>query len=255
MSRLALSALALPLALAASASTAQSSASSLKEPAAMAALDRMGAALAKKMEVNVHADVTAEDVLTSGQKLQYGGTVDIVARRPNQMRLSFKMGSAERILYFDGTTLTMSAPSLGFYASTAAPGTIGNMLKMAEEKYGLEVPLADLFMWSADPKLAAKVTSAISAGTEQIGGFNCEHYAARQDGVDWQIWIREGENALPCKLVITMTSDPAMPQFSSVYTWSDDPPPGAEAYAFVPPAGANPIVFGALKTNAASKGN
>jgi hypothetical protein len=52
-----------------------------------------------------------------------------------------------------------------------------------------------------------------------------------------------------------MTSDPAMPQYSAVYTWSDDPPPGDEAYSFVPPAGANPIVFGALKPTPASKGN
>lgn len=253
MSRFALISLALPLALAASAATAQNPAASDKEPAAMAALDRMGAALAKKMEVNVHTDITAEDVLMSGQKVQYGGTIDIVARRPNQLRLHLKMGPSERVLYFDGKTLTMSAPSLGFYASSAAPGTIKDMLEMAHDRFDLEIPLADLFMWSANPELAAKVTSAFAAGKEEIGGFSCEHYALRQEGVDWQIWIREGENALPCKLVITMTGDPAMPQFSGVYRWSDDPPPGPEAYAFIPPEGSSPITFGTLKT--ASKGN
>ena len=98
-----------------------------------------------------------------------------------------------------------------------------------------------------------ELTSAFPAGTEAIGGVNCDHYALRHKDVDWQIWIRQGENALPCKLVITMTHDPAMPQFSAVYRWSDDPPPGPEAFAFKPPAGANPITFGMVKT--AGKGN
>ncbi|HEU0309968.1 MAG TPA: DUF2092 domain-containing protein, partial [Sphingomicrobium sp.] len=213
MSRFALMSLCLPLALSASAATAQASPTA-KDPAAMAALDRMGAALAKKMEVNVHADITAEDVLESGQKVEYGGTVDIIARRPDKLKLTLAMGPSQRVLYYDGKTLTMSAPSLGYYASTAAPATIKEMLVMAQDRFGLEIPLADLFMWSADPTLAAKVTSAIALGTETIGGFACEHYAMRQQGVDWQIWLREGENALPCKLVIGMTGDPAIPEFS-----------------------------------------
>ena len=218
----------------------------------MSALDRMGATLAAKMNVNVHADITAEDVLMSGQKLQYGGTVDIIARRPNNLRLSLNMGKSRRELYYDGKTLTMDAPTLGLYASAAAPPTIREMLAMAQEKYDLEIPLADLFMWSSQPDFAAQVTSAFPAGTESIGGFTCDHYALRHKDVDWQIWIRQGQDALPCKLVITMTHDPAMPQFSAVYKWSDDPPPGPEAFAFKPPAGSSPITFGMVKT--ASKG-
>jgi hypothetical protein len=157
------------------------------------------------------------------------------------------------VLYYDGKTVTMDAPSLKMYASTSAPPTIREMLEMAQDQYGIEIPLADLFMWSARPDFAAKITSAISAGSEGVGGYTCDHYAMRQPGADWQIWIRQGENALPCKIVIAVTGDPAQPQFSAVYRWSDEPPPGAEAYSFKPPAGANPITFGRVKT--ASKGN
>jgi hypothetical protein len=254
MSRLAFFPLMIPLALAGGAVAAQSApASTDRDPAALAAMNRMSGALLKMMNVNVRADITAEDVLVSGQKLQYGGTMEIVARRPNMMRASLKLGPAERTLYYDGKTMTMSAPSLGVYASAAAPPTIKEMLDKAEDQYGLEIPLADLFKWSSDPTLAAKLTSAFPAGKETIGGFTCEHYAMRQKGVDWQIWIREGENALPCKLVIAMTGDPAQPQFSAVYSWSDAEPPGAEAYTFTPPAGSNPITFGTIKT--AAKGN
>ena len=94
----------------------------------MAALDRMAAALAKRTEVNVHADITAEDVLTTGQKLQYGGTVDTMARRPNNLRMSIKMGQTSRELYYDGKTVSVVVPSASLYASTPAPPTIREML-------------------------------------------------------------------------------------------------------------------------------
>ena len=67
----------IPLGLSAAPAVAQDA----RAPEALAALDRMGAALRSHQAVNVHSEVTVEDVLTSGQKLQYGGTVDIVGQR------------------------------------------------------------------------------------------------------------------------------------------------------------------------------
>ena len=244
MSRLnPLSILLVPLALSAAPAAGQAQ----RDPAALAALDRMGAALRAQQSVNVHSEVTAEDVLTSGQKLQYGGKVDIVARRPDRIRMTHKMGRSERVLYFDGKQLTVASPNLGYYATAQSPGTIRDMLTLAEDRYGLEVPLADLFAWGTDPAMAAKITSAISAGEETIGGQMCEHYAMRQQGLDWQVWMRKGDNALPCKLVLTKTSDPSMPQFSAVYSWSDQPPPEGDAYTYVPPPDAKPIGLGELR--------
>ena len=233
----------IPLGLSAAPATAQDA----RAPEALAALDRMGAALRSHQAVNVHSEVTVEDVLTSGQKLQYGGTVDIVARRPNQIRMSQKLGTNERVLYFDGKNLTVASPGLGYYATAQSPGTIKDMLTIAQDRYGLEVPLADLFAWGSDATMAAKLTSAMDAGEEMIGGQMCDHYAMRQQGLDWQVWIRQGQDALPCKLVLTKLSDPAMPQFSAVYSWSDQPPPEGDAYTYTPPPGAKPIGLGELR--------
>src|SRR5262245_49493727 len=94
MSRIAMIFLTIPLAVSAPSRIGQ--ASTAREPAALAALDRMGSALAKKTEVNVHTDITAEDVLTTGQKLQYSGTIDVAARRPNSLRMSVKVGPTGR---------------------------------------------------------------------------------------------------------------------------------------------------------------
>ena len=89
-----------PLAL----SHAPAAAQDPREPAALAALERMGAALRATADVNVHSEVLAEDVLTSGQKLQYGGTVDIVARRPDRIRMTHKMGTSSGCSISTGRT-------------------------------------------------------------------------------------------------------------------------------------------------------
>ena len=241
--KIALLILSLPLTLAAPPVVAQGSGD--LDPRALAALERMGAALRSHQAINVHADVTAEDALNTGEKLQYSGTVDIVARRPNAMKLTMRMGASERTLYYDGKTLTMAAPEMNYYASVAAPPTIREMLQMADERYGIEVPLADLFAWGSDPAAAAKLTSAFPAGSEQINGRTCDHYAMRQPGADWQVWISRGDDALPCKLVITTRADPSLPQYSATYRWSDQPPPEA-GYTYSPPPEAKAIAMHAL---------
>lgn len=221
-----------------------------RDPAAMAALDRMGAALRKQMNFSVHSEITAEDVLMSGQKLQYNGTVDIDARRPGALRMILNIAGAERQLYYDGKKLTLYSPRQNVYATAAAPATIRDMLVAAGNEYGLEIPLADLFAWGDDTSLAERVESAFFVGKERVGELTCDHYAMRQEMVDWQVWIREGEDALPCKLVITSTDDPAMPQVSAVYHWNLRPVAAAEAFTFAPPAGASPIIFRELKLEA-----
>ncbi|HXG80247.1 MAG TPA: DUF2092 domain-containing protein [Sphingomicrobium sp.] len=231
---------------------APAAADNAKDPAAMAALDRMGAALRAQTNFTVHSGLTAEDVLASGQKIQYGGTLDIAARRPTKLRMVLKMGPSERQLYYDGASLTLYSPDKGAYATARAPATIGAALAAAEDEYGLYIPMTDLFLWGEDPSLAAKITSAISLPKEVIGGQVCEHYAMRQAAADWQIWIREGDNALPCKLVITTTTDPAMPQVTSVYHWQSEAVPDEAAFTFQPPEKVIKIAFQPLRPAASS---
>jgi len=47
--------------------------------------------------------------------------------------------------------------------------------------------------------------------------------------------------------VLTKMSDPAMPQFSAVYSWSDQPPAEGEVYTYVPPPDAKLIGLGELR--------
>ena len=76
---------------------------------------------------------------------------------------------------------------------------------------------------------------------ERIDKRTCMHYAFRQEKVDWQVWVEEGAQPLPCKLVITSRDDPSMPQYTAVLHWDLTTPVEASALAFTPPADARKI--------------
>jgi hypothetical protein len=212
------------------------------EPEAVAALDKMGAELRSHNVFVLKADVTNEDVLESGQKLQYAGTLEVQARRPDRFKFSAKSDLRERDIYYDGKAVTIYSPRLGYYASFDAPPTIAETVQKARAEYEVELPLADLFTWGTEKSSAGKLTSAFLVRAETIGGKTCNHYALRQSNVDWQIWIAKDGAALPCKIVITKTSDPSQPQYTAVLNWTFPNSIDEKTFAFAPPSSAKKIV-------------
>lgn len=213
------------------------------DPAAVAALDKMAAALRAHEVFDLAADTTNEDVLGSGEKLQYEGKVRIVARRPDRFRVSVASDTRSRDYVYDGKTVTIFSPKHGMYTTFDAPPTIRETIEMARDKHGVELPLADLFAWGTDRASAKKLTSGFLVRPETIGGRACNHYAFRQPGADWQIWIANDESALPCKLVITNSEDASMPQYTAVLRWSFPKTVADADFIFTPPSGAKKIAM------------
>ncbi|RYH04881.1 MAG: DUF2092 domain-containing protein, partial [Alphaproteobacteria bacterium] len=189
-------------------------------PEIKTALDRMGNALRALRVYEVKADVTIEDVLVTGQKLQSSMALTIDVKYPDRLYMDANAAHKHRMIYYDGKQITVYGPKTGYYASVAAPPTTRETITVLHDKYGFETPLADLFTWGTPTFPVERIKSAMSAGTDIINGKTCEHYAFRQEGADWQLWIDKEGPGLPCKLLITDTEDPAHPQTTSVMTWN-----------------------------------
>jgi len=211
------------------------------DPDAIDALKRMGEYLRSLKAFQLKADVTAEDVLQDGQKVQSTTAVDLLAEPPAHLRADLVGDRRERLFLFDGKTFTLWAPSARYYAVVPAPGTIAKLADELEAKYDIELPLVDLFRWGTPESDIADIQSATDLGPSQVEGVTCEHYAFRQQGLDWQVWIQNGDYPLPRKLVLTTLTDEARPQHTSVYTWNLAPSYNDAAFAFTPPADARKI--------------
>jgi len=205
-------------------------------------LNAMGAYLRSLKVFTVDAQVSVEEVLDSGQKVENALSIDIAARRPDKLRVDTTSAQRSRKVYFDGKTVTIYAEKLKYYGSFPAPATIGEAVEAAAKKYGLEFPLADLFLMGTDKFDTKSITEAIYVGPQLIGGVLCDQLAFRQPGVDWQVCIERGKTPLPRKLVVTGTDgDPAQPVRRSILTWKPGTAPDAAAFTFAPPKDATRI--------------
>ena len=171
----------------------------------------------------------------------------MIVDRPNRLRAELTSDKQHRMYFDDGKTFSVWARKVNYYATIPAPPTLRELADKLSDQYDLELPLADLFYWG-DGKSTGDIVGAIDVGDSQVDGVTCEHYAFRQQGVDWQVWIQKGDYPLPRKLVITTTTDPARPKFTSVMTWNLAPSFNDAAFTFVPPKDAKRIMLAEAPT-------
>jgi hypothetical protein len=223
------------------------------DPDAMAALDKMGGYLRTLKAFQVKADVATDKVLDDGQTIEFSSKVDLVIARPNRMRVEVTDDAGHRFFFFDGKDFTIYGQAAGFYATVPGPPTLAKLTDDLSNKYGIELPLIDLFYWGTDDAITQRIKAAEDIGPSTVDGITCEQYAFRQQSVDWQIWIQLGEFPLPRKLVIRTLTDDAKPQHSEVLTWNLAPSFSDDAFTFVPPPGVGRITIAEVQAKAAEK--
>jgi len=220
------------------------------EPDAMAALQKMGGYLRSLKTFQVESITSTEDVLEDGQKVLFSGTTNLLAQMPNRLRIDVESDRRSRLWVYDGKQFTMLARRANYYATVPAPPTIAQLADMIDEKFDLQLPLEDLFRWGGPESKDETITSAMFIGPSVIDGVTCGHYAFRQEGLDWQVWIQLGDYPLPRKLVLTTLTDEARPQYVSTLKWNLAPSFNDAAFTFEPPPGAGKVVLTDVKSAA-----
>jgi hypothetical protein len=89
-------------------------------------------------------DVTYDNVLTSGSKVQYSGYKQVSLQKPNMLRVDTVADQGNRSFYYDGKSFTLFSPLPNVFATKEAPTTIDEMIKTIEENYGFTIPMANL---------------------------------------------------------------------------------------------------------------
>ena len=218
------------------------------DPASIQALRDMGAYLQTLKRFRVSTELTGERVLADGQKLSHTATADIDVERPNKLRALMHSARSERQIFYDGSTVTLFTPAQKYYSTVEFTGSLGDLINRLRERFGVEVPLSDVFLWGTPAAPLDKIESAMNAGQDYVGEELCDHYAFRQANADWQIWIATGSRPLPRKVVITNRTDEARPQSMSLIDWNLKPAFKDTVFKFTAPKGATKIDIVPVKT-------
>jgi hypothetical protein len=170
-------------------------------------------------------------------------------RKPAGFVIDYVSDIKSRRFIYDGKDFTVYSPKLGYYSTVKAPATNREVLKTIYDKFGIALPLEDLLRWgdgSNDDRIKA-LRSAYNVGPATIDGVETDHYAFREDDVDWEVWIQQGDQPFPRKLVIIDRNDPAKPTFISRLQWQLNPAFSDADFAFVPDANAKKIQMATYK--------
>jgi hypothetical protein len=186
-------------------------------------------------------------VTGEGQRIQLDGTTTYKIRRPGFV-IDYVSAIKDRRFIYDGKSFTIYSPKLGFYATAPAPATNKAALDLIYEKFGVKLPLEDLFRW-ADPNglRQQSLKSAYRVGPAIINGTPTDHYAFRENDVDWEVWIQKGDQPLPRKLVIVDRTDATHPTFVTHLSWTLNPAYTDSDFAFVPDKDAKRIQMATFK--------
>jgi hypothetical protein len=219
------------------------------EDEAVEALKEMSTFLMGAKTLKIEGSGSLDVVTNNGQRIQLDGNTTYKVRKPNGFVIDYESDIKSRRFIYDGKNFTVYSPKLGFYSTVAAPPTNGEVLKAIYEKFGIALPLEDLFRWAdgtSDDRIQA-LRSAYNVGPATIDGVKTDHYAFREDDVDWEIWIEQGDQPFPRKLVIVDRNDPAKPTFMTRLKWTLNPAFTDADFAFVPDANAKKIQMATYK--------
>ena len=220
---------------------AADSATSAIDPEADRLLRAASAELATAKAFTFKAEVWA-DTVVEGHKIATTKTVETQVRRPDRVHMDARSPKRSRGYWYDGKSLTLLDRANNFYGIVAAPDTIDKTLDAANDQYGINFPLEDLLVNDPYGSASRAIQSGIYFGKISILGTPCQHIAFSTERVDWQLWIQDGADPLPRKLVITYKLEEGSPQYTAIFSdWKFSGSLPDKAFVFRPPKGAAKI--------------
>jgi len=120
--------------------------------------------------------------------------------RPDKAAIILQEGQRGVTLVSNGRQAHVYLPELNKYTVKPAPDTIAELIE--DNDYILEAAFGGVSfaagLLTEDPydRLTREVTAARYVGVEEIDGVQCHHLRFAQQQVDWDLWVRTGDQPL-----------------------------------------------------------
>jgi hypothetical protein len=212
---------------------------------AMATLMRMAEFLAKAPRFSVITDIGYEVEQAWGQKLEFGATRTLTVRRPDRLAVDITdRDGTRRGFRFDGQQLAFFGLEERAYATAQKAGDLDAAIAYFKQDLRMPLPLAELVSNNLPQVLKEKTNEAYAVENVTLGGVRCEHVALRNDWVDGEFWIAQGDQPLPQRIVLTYKREEGQPQFWANFRgWNLTPDTPDSLFTFTSADGMERISF------------
>jgi hypothetical protein len=178
-----------------------------------------------------------------GQYIEFGEKRRILLQRPDLLRVETERSDGEQnLLLFNGKEITFFKADDNVYSQVEKPGTVDDALVYMVRDLQFTLPMARLLHTGFPQQIEKKLTAISYVEENTLFDVVTDHLAIRSEGVDMQLWVAQGDEPLPRRIVLTYMNAPGQPQFRADFTeWSLAPKVIADSFTFTPPADAEKI--------------
>jgi hypothetical protein len=210
-------------------------------------LMHMARFLSGTQNFSVSLNSNYDAVQPSGQKIEFIENRKVILSRPDKLRAEAERSDGSRTtVVFTGKEIVLIDPADNIYATAPQPGGLDESIVYFISELGMRFPLAVLLVSQAPAELENRVREIDYVEKTNILGVPSHHLAGRTDTVDFQVWVRDGQQPLPMRIVLTYRTEPSQPQFRAQFVdWNLAPAINAAAYSAQVPEGARKVAFAA----------
>jgi hypothetical protein len=200
---------------------------------------------AEKYSVSLRAGYDA--VQKSGQKIEFNESRKITLSRPDKLRVEGERSDgAKTLVVFNGKEITLVDGASNVYATAPQPGNIDQSVMHFVGDLGMRLPLAVMLLTRMPAEFEARVKTVDYVEKATVFGKPTHHLAARTDTADFQVWVSDGDQPVPLRVVITYKKAAGQPQFWAQFSdWNLAPAVSDATFTAQIPAGAQKVAFAA----------
>ena len=183
----------------------------------------------------------------SGQKIEFLENRTVAVNRPDRLRIEGTRSDGARALtVFTGKEVVLVDYARKVYATTAQPGSLDETIVYFVRDLGMRLPLAAMLLGRLPAELQERVGSVEYVELTNIDGTALHHIAARADTVDVQMWVADGAQPLPQRVVLTYKKERGQPQFWAEFSkWNLAPGTEDAMFTAPVPGGLQKVAFAA----------
>jgi hypothetical protein len=206
---------------------------------------RMAQYLGSAPAFSVSVVSSYDSVQESGQKIEFGERRKVIVNRPDRLRVETEHSNGGRIAaVFTGREIVLVDAVNKVYATEPQPGTLDQSIVHFVADLGLRLPLAALLMARLPSELEKRVREIDYVEKTNLLGTPSHHVAARGDSVDIQVWVSDGPQPLPLRIVLTYKNAPGQPEFRAQFLdWNMAPVITDTTFKAAIPPDAHKILF------------